>query len=163
MINKWIERLIAVVGIGALLAYCFGILARYAFTSLVPDWTEEVTVFALLWGMLLAGGLLVDRERHLSAGVMHLAAPRLAPYLDRVGLVIALVFCLFLAWQGVELVRLEWRLEEVSRSRLQIPLAYVYAVFPVAMAYMAFRYFLKIFFTPIHAPQHGTADEPIRK
>jgi TRAP-type C4-dicarboxylate transport system permease small subunit len=163
MINKWIERLIAFVGIAALLAYCFGILARYAFTWLVPDWTEEVTVYALLWGMLLAGGLLVDRERHLSAGVMHLAAPRLAPYLDRIGLVIALLFCLFLTWQGVELVRLELRLEEVSRSRLQLPLAYVYAIFPFAMAYMAYRYVIKILFTPIHAPSHGAIEEPVRK
>ncbi len=163
MINKWIERLIAFVGIAALLAYCFGILARYAFTWLVPDWTEEVTVYALLWGMLLAGGLLVDRERHLSAGVMHLAAPRLAPYLDRIGLVIALLFCLFLTWQGVELVRLELRLEEVSRSRLQLPLAYVYAIFPFAMAYMAYRYAIKILFTPIHAPSHSGIEEPVRK
>ncbi|NDA47991.1 MAG: TRAP transporter small permease [Alphaproteobacteria bacterium] len=163
MINKWIERVIALVGIAALLAYCFGILARYAFTWLVPDWTEEVTVYALLWGMLLAGGLLVDRERHLSAGVMHLAAPRLAPYLDRIGLVIALLFCLFLTWQGVELVRLELRLEEVSRSRLQLPLAYVYAIFPFAMAYMSYRYAIKILFTPIHAPSQGSIEEPVRK
>jgi TRAP-type C4-dicarboxylate transport system permease small subunit len=163
MINKWIERLIAFVGIAALLAYCFGILARYVFTWLVPDWTEEVTVYALLWGMLLAGGLLVDRERHLSAGVMHLAAPRLAPYLDRIGLVIALLFCLFLTWQGVELVRLELRLEEVSRSRLQLPLAAIYAIFPFAMAYMAYRYVIKILFTPIHAPSHGAIEEPVRK
>jgi TRAP-type C4-dicarboxylate transport system permease small subunit len=161
--NKWIEQLIAIVGIGALLAYCFGIVARYAFTWLVPDWTEEVTVYALLWGMLLAGGLLVDRERHLSAGVMHLAAPRLAPYLDRIGLIIALVFCLFLTWQGVELVKLELRLEEVSRSRLQIPLAYVYAIFPFAMAYMSYRYVIKILFTPIQSQSGSHVEEPVRK
>ena len=113
--------------------------------------------------MLLAGGLLVDRERHLSAGVMHLAAPRLAPYLDRIGLVIALLFCLILTWQGIELVRLELRLEEVSRSRLQIPLAYVYAIFPVAMAYMAYRYVIKILFTPIHAPAQDHAEDLVRK
>ena len=161
--NKWIEQLIAIVGIGALLAYCFGIVARYAFTWLVPDWTEEVTVYALLWGMLLAGGLLVDRERHLSAGVMHLAAPRLAPYLDRIGLIIALVFCLFLTWQGVELVKLELRLEEVSRSRLQIPLAYVYAIFPFAMGYMSYRYVIKILFTPIQSQSGSHVEEPVRK
>lgn len=163
MINKWIERLIAVVGIGALLAYCFGILARYVFTSLVPDWTEEVTVYALMWGLLLAGGLLVDRERHLSAGVMHIAAPRLAPYLDRLGLVVAFAFCLFLTWQGIELIRFELRLEEVSKSTLQLPLGYIYSIFPVAMAFMSYRYFRKIFFTPIHGAQHHTAEEPVRK
>jgi TRAP-type C4-dicarboxylate transport system permease small subunit len=113
--------------------------------------------------MLLAGGLLVDRERHLSAGVMHLAAPRLAPYLDRIGLIIALVFCLFLTWQGVELVKLELRLEEVSRSRLQIPLAYVYAIFPFAMAYMSYRYVIKILFTPIQSQSGSHVEEPVRK
>lgn len=152
MVNRWIERLIAAVGIAALVAYCFGILARYVFTSLVPDWTEEVTVFALLWGLLLAGCLLVDRERHLSAGIMHMVAPQAAPYLDRAGLVVAMLFCLFMTWQGVQLVRFELRLEEVSRSSLQVPLAYVYAVFPVAMALMTLRYVMKIFTTPIHKP-----------
>ncbi len=152
MLNRWIERAIAVVGIAALAAYCFGIAARYVFTSLVPDWTEEVTVFALLWGMLLAGSLLVDRERHLSAGIVHIVMPKAAPYLDRIGLVVAMLFCLFMAWQGVRLVRFELRLEEVSRSSLQIPLGYVYVIFPAAMALMALRYVLKIFLTPIHKP-----------
>ena len=60
-------------------------------------------------------------------------------------------------------MRLELRLEEVSRSSLQIRLAYVYAILPVAMAFMAYRYFRKIFFTPIHAQQHGSAEEPVRR
>ena len=157
MLNKWIERLIAVVGMAALASYTFGILARYVFTSLVPDWTEEITVYALLWGMLLAGSLLVDRDRHLSAGIMHILMPRVAPYLDRIGLVVAMAFCIFLTWQGVKLVQFELRLEEVSRSSLQAPLGYVYVIFPIAMGLMAFRYIRKIFFTPIVPPSENGA------
>ncbi len=159
MLDKWIERLIAFVGMAALASYTFGILARYVFTSLVPDWTEEITVYALLWGMLLAGSLLVNRDRHLSAGIIHIIMPRAAPYLDRLGLVVAFAFCVFFTWQGFKLVQFELRLEEVSRSSLQAPLGYVYAVFPVAMALMAFRYIQKIFFTPIAKPSEHAAAE----
>ena len=152
MLDRWIERAISIVGMAALASYCFGIVARYVFTSLVPDWTEEVTVFALLWGMLLSGNLLVAQDRHLSAGIVHVAMPRAAPYLNRFGQVLAMLFCLFMAWQGVKLVQFELRLEEVSRSSLQLPLGYIYAIFPIAMALMALRYVRRIFLTPIHTP-----------
>ncbi|MFV0296970.1 MAG: TRAP transporter small permease [Hyphomicrobiaceae bacterium] len=157
MIQTLLRGTVGVLGLIALGSYCFGIIARYAFAGLAPDWVEEVTVFALLWGVLIAGFLLVLGNRHLTAGIVSRfpAGPR--RLLQRFGFAVALTFCAYMAWQGLALVKLDARLMEVSKSTLQLPIAPIHAIFPITMGLMALAYLWRIFrpgeMEDAHVPQ----------
>lgn len=141
MLDRLEGWLIAALAMAGFAVYLYGVVARYAIPAIAPDWTEEVTVYLLLWAMLLGGGQLVKRDRHLASGIMHVLVSRPAlARLNRVGFVLAIAFAVYMAIQGWELVAFDRMLNERSRSSLQLPIAWIHLILPIAMVSIALRY-----------------------
>ena len=141
MLDRLERWLIAGLAMAGFAVYMYGVVARYAIPAIAPDWTEEVTVYLLLWAMLLSGGQLVKRDRHLTSGVMHvLVSKPVLTRINQVGMILAIVFALVMAKQGIELVQFDLLLNDRSRSSLQLPIAWIHMIVPIAMGLIALRY-----------------------
>jgi C4-dicarboxylate transporter, DctQ subunit len=137
-LEGWIIAGLAMAGFAV---YMYGVIARYVIPAIAPDWTEEVTVYLLLWAMLLGGGQLVKRDRHLTSGVMHvLVAKPVVQRLNQIGMVLATVFAVIMVKQGIDLVEFDAMLNDRSRSSLQLSIAWVHVILPLAMGLIALRY-----------------------
>ena len=131
----------AVLGIVALLLFLGGMVLRLVAPGAVGGWIEEVTIYLVVWALLLAAAGCVQRREHVRADffIRHLpASGRKAA--EVLAALAGLVFCAALAWFGWLVVDFALMLDERGPSVLQLPKAYYYAALPVSMAAMALRY-----------------------
>jgi TRAP-type C4-dicarboxylate transport system permease small subunit len=139
--------------IGTLVVLAFGIflygpLARSFAPSLAIDWSEEVTIYLIVWATLLSGGTLASDRAHVSAEMLvHVLSPRGRRRLQ-IGIdVLMLAFCSLMFWLGVQGVLFAAMLDERSASTLQAPQAWVlYLALPVGMLLMAVRVAMLLLF-----------------
>jgi TRAP-type C4-dicarboxylate transport system permease small subunit len=125
----------------ALGVFLYGSLARSFAPALAVDWSEEVTIYLIVWATLLSGGTLTSERRHVSAEMfVHLLSPRSRRRL-RIGIdFLMLAFCSLMLWLGIEGVLFARMLDERSASTLQAPQAWVlYLALPVGMFLIAMR------------------------
>lgn len=130
--------LIVVLALGIFL---YGSLARSIAPALAVDWSEEVTIYLIVWASLLSGGTLTADREHVSAEILvHVLSARARRRL-RIGIdVLMLAFCSLMLWLGVEGVLFAHLLDERSASTLQAPQAWVlYLALPVGMLLIAGR------------------------
>lgn len=131
----------------ALGIFLFGSLARSFAPSLAIDWSEEVTVYLIIWATLLSGGTLTSDRAHVSAQMLvHLLSPRGRRRLQ-VGVdLLMLAFCSLMLWLGVEGVLFAHVLDERSASTLQAPQAWVlYLALPAGMLLIVVRVVMLLF------------------
>jgi TRAP-type C4-dicarboxylate transport system permease small subunit len=131
----------------ALGMFLYGSLARSFAPSLAIDWSEEVTIYLIIWATLLSGGTLASERAHVSAEMF---VHRLSPHWRRrlqIGIdVLTLAFCSLMVWLGAEGVLFAHMLDERSASTLQAPQAWVlYLALPVGMLLVAVRILLLLF------------------
>lgn len=125
----------------ALGVFLYGSLVRTLAPSLAIDWSEEVTIYLIVWATLLSGGTLAADRSHVSAQIF---VHRLSPLARRrlqIGIdLLTLIFCGLVVWLGVEAVLFADMLDERSASTLQAPQAWVlYLALPVSMALIVAR------------------------
>src|SRR3546814_14761422 len=105
----------------------YGMIVRYAFPGLAPDWAGEVTVFLIVWATLIGGSSLAAQGRHVRADiVLRLLASPTQTAAEAFNLVIAALFCAVMAVSGWLVVEFALMLDERSLDSLQIPLAWYY-------------------------------------
>jgi C4-dicarboxylate transporter, DctQ subunit len=129
----------------ALGVFLYGMLARFLVPRLAPDWSLELTVFLMVWAMLLAAGQMVSERRHVAVDLVI----RLLPMSGRrIALTLAALagigFCLLLVWSGWLVIGFSLLFDERSQSTLRIPKVWYYAALPVAMGLMVVRYLLEL-------------------
>ena len=135
----------ALLAAAALVIFLYGMVARFAFPQLAPDWVLEVTIFLLVWAMLLSASALVASGRHVRADLFVRRLPRRAQLvLEASGMLVAAAFCAVLVMSGVEVVGFAFEFDERTLNSLRIPMGYYYASVPVAFSLVALR-FLKRF------------------
>lgn len=137
-IERTIIGLLVVLAIGIFL---YGSLARSFAPAFAVDWTEEVTIYLIIWATLLSGGTLAADRDHVSAQiVVHLLSERARRNL-RIGVdMLTLAFCGLVLWLGVQGVKFAHMLDERSASTLQAPQAWVlYLALPVGMLLIVIR------------------------
>lgn len=145
----WGRFEIAVIGLIVLLAlgvFLYGSVTRSFAPALAVDWTEEVTIYLIVWASLLTGGTLTADREHVSAEILaHLLSARARRRL-RIGIdVLMLAFCSLMLWLGVEGVLFAHLLDERSASTLQAPQAWVlYLALPVGMLLIVGRVALSL-------------------
>jgi TRAP-type C4-dicarboxylate transport system permease small subunit len=137
----------------ALAIFLYGSLARSFAPSLAVDWSEEVTIYLIVWATLLSGGAITADRAHVSANMLgHLLSPlaqrRLQVSID----VVLLGFCGVMFWLGIEGVLFAHMLDERSASTLQAPQAWVlYLALPLGMLLIAAHLALSLFVDRPHA------------
>lgn len=148
MLTLWdrIEALAtALLAAAALLVFLYGMVARFAFPQLAPDWVLEVTIFLLVWAMLLSASALVASGRHVRADLFVRRLPhRVQLVIEASGTLVAAAFCAVLVASGVQVVEFAFEFDERTLNSLRIPMGYYYACVPVAFSLVALR-FLKRF------------------
>jgi len=140
----WRRIEVSATGLLVLLAlgvFLYGSAARTLAPPLAVDWSEEVTIYLIVWATLLSGGTLAAERRHVSAQIfVHRLSPRARCRLQ-VGIdVLSLLFCSLVLWLGIEGVLFADMLDERSASTLQAPQAWVlYLALPVSMLLIVVR------------------------
>jgi TRAP-type C4-dicarboxylate transport system permease small subunit len=140
----WNKIEIGVIGtlvVAALIVFLYGSLTRTVAPSYAPDWSEEVTIYLIVWATLLSGGILAAERNHVSAQIAGQLLPaRLQRYL-RIGVeFLSLAFCAVMAGLGVQAVLFAEMLDERSASTLQAPQAWaLYLALPVGMILIVVR------------------------
>lgn len=133
--------IIGVLVVLALGIFLYGSLARGLAPSFAIDWSEEVTIYLIIWATLLGGGTLTSDRSHISAQIfVHLLSPPARRRLQ-IGIdLLMLGFCCLMLWLGIEGVLFAHLLDERSASTLQATQAWVlYLALPVSMLLIAVR------------------------
>ena len=132
----------------ALGIFLYGSLARSVAPALAIDWSEEVTIYLIVWAMLLSGGSLTADRAHVSAEMLvHALSAQARRRLQLAIDILMLAFCSLMLWLGVEGVLFAHLLDERSASTLQAPQAWVlYLALPVGMLLIAGRVALSLLF-----------------
>jgi TRAP-type C4-dicarboxylate transport system permease small subunit len=140
----WRRLEVCTIGVLVVLAlgvFLYGSVMRTLAPSLAVDWSEEVTIYLIVWATLLSGGTLAGERGHVSAQlVVHRLTPQSRLRLRMAIDLLTLAFCGLMVWLGVEGALFAHALDERSASTLQAPQAWVlYLALPVSMLLIVVR------------------------
>ncbi len=137
--------------IGGLLATASVILfanvvARYIFNWGVP-WAEELVRYEIVWMVFIGGSVAARKGIHIGVDILAtFSPPHIRPFILFLINAIALIFCLFLAIKGADLV-LQTKMFGQVTPALQIPMWVVQLAIPVGGALMAVRFLQRLIAT----------------
>lgn len=63
-------------------------------------WPEEATLFAFCWCTYLGICIVARKNGHLRLDIIPTTCPSLAPFLDRVSMLVSIGYFIFCGWQG---------------------------------------------------------------
>ena len=143
---KSIESIVgATLLILSLIVFLSGMVLRLAGFS-VGGWIEEVTIYLVVWGLLLAAVSCVTYGEHVRADFfLRLIGERFRFFADILASISGFLFCLAMAWFGWLVVEFALAWDERGPSYLQIPTAWYYAALPVSMVLCSIRYIVNLF------------------
>jgi len=131
--------------LAGLVLFLGGMFLRWLGSAYSGGWIEEVTIYLVAWGMLLATASGVAMNDHVRADFfLRLVGPKMRHLADILAVLAGLGFCLAMAWFGWEVVTFALRWDERGPSFMQIPTAYYYAALPVSMVLCSIRYVLML-------------------
>ncbi len=149
MVIRWWNRveqwLVAILAIAAIVVFMYGMLARFLLPQLAPDWAGEVTIFLVIWAVMLSASALAGEHRHVRADLIVSVLPRPTRIAaETFNLLVSIAFCGAMAWSGYLVVDFALLLDERSASTLRIPIVYYYACLPIAMSLTTVRFALRL-------------------
>lgn len=117
------------------------VAGRYVFNYSI-DWAAETATFAQIWMILLAAGLAMRRNLHVSVDALTSVLP--APVL-RVLIVLVAIPCLWFLWQAVAGSLMLIEIGRIQASPvLQIPMWIPYLSLPIGLAYFGLEFVLSL-------------------
>jgi C4-dicarboxylate transporter DctQ subunit len=138
--------LIGLLGILAMLVGVVQVTGRYVAPRYAISWAEEVIVYLIIWGIMLAASQLVRTDGHVRPDLLLRAVPaRVQRWMEVLNCIAALVFCAGLAWYGWSVVATSWQLDERSSSDLQFPMWLYSAAIPTGALLMSGRYLARLY------------------
>lgn len=117
------------------------IVVRYAFAFPAP-WTEELSRYAFVWASFLAAAPIVGRNEHFMIDMLVQNLPTASRRICMlVGDFCTLAFTLLLViWGG----KWAWRMMPVRSSVLELSQGAIYAIVPLAGAYMTLHLIVRL-------------------
>jgi C4-dicarboxylate transporter, DctQ subunit len=138
--------LIGLLGAAAMLIGLAQVVGRYIAPRYAISWAEEVIVYLIVWGIMLAASQLVRTDGHVRPDlVLRAVPPRVQRWMEVVNCIAALAFCVGLAWYGWSIVMTSWQLDERSSSDLQFPIWLYSAAVPTGAILMTGRYLIRLY------------------
>lgn len=170
--DKAERLLIGLCGAAAMLIGLAQVIGRYIAPRYAISWAEEVIVYLIVWGVMLAASQLVRTDGHVRPDlVLRAVSPGIQRWMEALNCVAALAFCAGLAWYGWTIVSTSWQMDERSSSDLQFPMWLYSAAVPTGAMLMAGRYLVRLCrylfaFDPEtmsvgHVPEHERAGTDI--
>ncbi|MEW5908779.1 MAG: TRAP transporter small permease [Thermodesulfobacteriota bacterium] len=120
------------------------VVVRYVFRA-ATIWQVEIAVYLLIAATFLGAPYGLKQNAHINIDMLIINLSRRVRHkLDIATSILALLFCLFLAWRGCvmwwEAFEGGWK----SSSILSVPLVYPYALLPAGMILTSFEYMIRI-------------------
>src|ERR1700742_5367319 len=118
-----IERcLIGLLGAAAMLVGLLQVVGRYVAPRYAISWAEEVIVYLIVWGIMLAASQLVRTDGHVRPDlVLRATSPQVQRWMEVTNCIAAIAFCIGFSWYGWSIVETSWILDERSSSNVQFP------------------------------------------
>jgi C4-dicarboxylate transporter DctQ subunit len=114
------------------------VVLRYVFNDSII-WAEELTRFAIIWMSFIGAGMGVRAGAHISVDLVTSFAPEgLRKLIAGTAVVCGVVFALGLFVYGGRLFLHALSTGQVS-SAMQLPMFYVYLIFPISAVLLAIR------------------------
>lgn len=150
MRDAWWDRverlLIGLCGALAMLIGLIQVIGRYIAPRYAMSWAEEVIVYLIVWGIMLAASQLVRTDGHVRPDLVLRAVPAgIQRWMEVLNCMAALVFCAGLAWYGWNIVATSWQLDERSSSDLGFPMWLYSAAVPTGALLMTGRYLVRLY------------------
>jgi C4-dicarboxylate transporter, DctQ subunit len=144
--DKAERLLVGVLGASAMAIGLVQVVGRYVAPRYAISWAEEVIVYLIIWGIMLAASQLVRSDGHVRPDlVLRAVSPRVQRWMEVANCIVALAFCAALAAFGWSIVETSWMLDERSSSDLQFPMWLYSAALPTGAALMAGRYLIRLY------------------
>jgi C4-dicarboxylate transporter, DctQ subunit len=148
--DGWWDRaerlLIGLFGLSAMLIGLVQVVGRYLAPRYAISWAEEVIVYLIIWGIMLAASQLVRTDGHVRPDlVLRAVSPRVQRWMEVANCLVALAFCIGLVWYGWSIVETSWLLDERSSSDLQFPMWLYSAALPTGALLMSARYLIRLY------------------
>lgn len=131
-LNRFLEYFLALLMALMLLSVCWQVITRY-FLGNPSSFTDELARYLLIWIGMLGGAYASGKHMHLAIDLLPSKLTGRSKY--RLSLVINVLVLFFVVLTfvigGSRLVYITYTLGQTSAA-MQIPLAYVYVILPVA-------------------------------
>lgn len=141
-IERWTSGLL---GAAALCVAAYQIFGRYIDPKLAITWGEEVTVYLVVWAVFLAASQLVATDGHVRPDlVLRVLPSRWQRWVEVFNCLVALTFCIGLAWLGYRIAAAAFIFDDRSSTGLSFPMWIYYAALPAGGALMSIRYVIRL-------------------
>lgn len=133
--------IIGILVLAALFTFLGGAALRVFTPQHAVDWADEVALYFIIWGTLIAGSVLAAERRHISAEVVVATLPPGPRRIVAVGIgVLTLGFCAIVAWYGWEAYEFSRMLDDRSGSSLRTPQSWaLFLPLPIGMTLLCVR------------------------
>lgn len=144
--NRIEQTLIGVLAAYALFAAMYQAVTRYAFPEFSGEWSDETTVYALIWAVFLASSSLAARDGHVRADLfLRLAGERTRRYMEIFNTLVTLIFTIMLTYYGVLIAWEGYVWDERSMTTFRFPMWVYFAAVPVGAGLMVIRYLKRLY------------------
>ncbi|MBU1207016.1 MAG: TRAP transporter small permease [Proteobacteria bacterium] len=140
-VEKFIAGLLA---LSATSVAFYAVIMRYAFNN-PPDWGEEIATYLLIWAVFIIASTLVEERGHVGATILVERFPlKVRRPLAVLNALLALGFCLLIAFFGYKIVSVAHMLDERSLTALRFPLWIPYLAVPAGLTLIIIRYGIRV-------------------
>ena len=156
------ETLVGLLGLLALGIGVWQVLGRYVVPGRSISYGEEVTVYLIVWAIMIVASQLVRLDGHVRPDlVLRLIPARAQRFVEAGNCLLGLCFSAGLVWYGWQIVDTALLIDEHSSTDLQFPMWIYYLSLPTGAALMAMRYLIRFLrLTILHDPSIETVGAP---
>jgi C4-dicarboxylate transporter DctQ subunit len=139
------EYVVGSLALGALALCSYNVLIRYFVPHLALESSDEVQVYLVIWGILLALGMVTAADRHVKADLFVSMFPQgFRRAVDIFSELLGLAFSLLLVGYGIAITWQAWSFGDVSTTSLRFPLWIFIAALPAGAFTMSVRYAVRL-------------------
>ena len=130
--DRFLEYLLAALMALMLLSVVWQVITRY-FLGDPSSFTDELARYLLVWIGMLGGAYASGKNMHLAIDLLPSKLTGIAKYRLSIGIYVLIIFFVITTFVigGSRLVYITYTLGQTSAA-MQLPLAYVYAIVPIA-------------------------------
>jgi TRAP-type C4-dicarboxylate transport system permease small subunit len=126
-VNGWSEKLLFGLMVAMIFFTTLQVIFRVFFTAI--SWSEEITCFLLVYASLVGAAVAFKRGSHIAVSFVVQRIPKRVQKILAVGVhLLGIVFFAIIAVYGALLMKTEF---QQTSPALQVPMVWVYIIFPV--------------------------------
>lgn len=136
LIEDWLTGALLTIGVSLIF---YGVIMRYIFSRPL-DWVDEVSLYFVVWGVLLGTAVALRDDRHIRVSLLYGFLPvHVKRYFRMFSNAVGFFFCVFFVYYGIELEQVYLMTGQRSTNIL-IPLWIVYSAIPLTGVLLGVRF-----------------------